>query len=139
MKATGIIRRIDDLGRVVIPKEIRKNLHIRENDPLELFVEENGVCFQKYNRYGEADWSKAKKILSALITPFALLDGYGDCVKSAGIKVQNEEDARSRKDVTIRHITSRGESLAYLVVSTECNESKMTQAETVLRCFLEEE
>ena len=51
MRATGIVRRIDDLGRIVIPREIRKNLGIAEGDPLELFVDpvENMVCFQKYN------------------------------------------------------------------------------------------
>lgn len=48
MKATGIIRRIDDLGRVVIPKEVRRNLGIREGDPLEIFVDNGGVCFIKY-------------------------------------------------------------------------------------------
>lgn len=48
MKATGIIRRIDDLGRVVIPKEIRRNAVIREGDPLEIFLHENGICFKKY-------------------------------------------------------------------------------------------
>ena len=47
MKATGIIRRIDDLGRVVIPKEIRRNLGIREGDPLEIFLQEDCVCFKK--------------------------------------------------------------------------------------------
>lgn len=49
MKSTGIIRRIDDLGRVVIPKEVRRTLHIREGDPLELFVDGDYVCFKKYN------------------------------------------------------------------------------------------
>lgn len=49
MKATGIIRRIDDLGRVVIPKEIRRNCKIREGDPLEIFLEDGGVVFKKYN------------------------------------------------------------------------------------------
>lgn len=50
MKATGIVRRIDDLGRVVIPKEIRRTLKIREGDPLEIFItKEGGVVFQKYN------------------------------------------------------------------------------------------
>ena len=48
MKATGIIRRMDDLGRVVIPKEIRRNLGIREGDPLEIFIENECVCFSKY-------------------------------------------------------------------------------------------
>lgn len=50
MKATGIIRRIDDLGRVVIPKEIRRTLHIKEGDPLEIFLDDqNGVVFRKYS------------------------------------------------------------------------------------------
>lgn len=50
MRATGIVRRIDDLGRVVIPREVRKNLGIKEGDPLEIFVDpvEKMVCFQKY-------------------------------------------------------------------------------------------
>ena len=52
MKATGIIRRIDDLGRVVIPKEIRRSLKIREGDPLEIFLENNCICFQKYSTLG---------------------------------------------------------------------------------------
>lgn len=52
MKATGIVRRIDDLGRVVIPKEIRRSLKIREGDPLEIFIENNGVYFQKYSTLG---------------------------------------------------------------------------------------
>ena len=54
MKATGIVRRIDDLGRVVIPKEIRRTLHIREGDPLEIFTEQDGaVVFKKYSPMGE--------------------------------------------------------------------------------------
>ena len=50
MKATGIIRRIDDLGRVVIPKEIRRNLKIKEGDPLEIFIEGDAVCFKAYRQ-----------------------------------------------------------------------------------------
>ena len=54
MKATGIVRRIDDLGRVVIPKEIRRTLHIREGDPLEIYTEKDGgVIFRKYSPMGE--------------------------------------------------------------------------------------
>ena len=52
MKATGIIRRIDDLGRVVIPREIRHSLNIREGDPLEILIEKNCVCFKKYSALG---------------------------------------------------------------------------------------
>ncbi|MDL2215990.1 AbrB/MazE/SpoVT family DNA-binding domain-containing protein [Ruminococcaceae bacterium OttesenSCG-928-N02] len=54
MKATGIVRRIDDLGRVVIPKEIRRTLHIREGEPLEIFTTGDGeVVFKKYSPIGE--------------------------------------------------------------------------------------
>ena len=53
MKATGIVRRVDDLGRVVIPKEIRRTLKIREGDPLEIFLDDNNcVCFQRYSALG---------------------------------------------------------------------------------------
>ena len=54
MKATGIVRRIDDLGRVVIPKEIRRTMRIREGDPLEIYTENDGeVIFKKYSPVGE--------------------------------------------------------------------------------------
>ncbi len=49
MKATGIVRRIDDLGRIVIPKEIRRNMNILDGDPLEIYLEDNRVIFQKYD------------------------------------------------------------------------------------------
>ncbi len=60
MKATGIVRRIDDLGRVVIPKEIRRTLRIREGDPLEIFTDrEGGVILKKYSPIEElSEFSK---------------------------------------------------------------------------------
>jgi AbrB family transcriptional regulator (stage V sporulation protein T) len=54
MKATGIVRRIDDLGRIVIPKEIRRTLRIRESDPLEIFTDREGeIILKKYSPLGE--------------------------------------------------------------------------------------
>ena len=54
MKATGVVRRIDDLGRIVIPKEIRKTLRIKEGDPLEIFTDrEGGIILKKYSPIGE--------------------------------------------------------------------------------------
>ena len=54
MKATGVVRRIDDLGRVVIPKEIRRTMRIREGEPLEIFVDRDGeVILKKYSPIGE--------------------------------------------------------------------------------------
>ncbi len=50
MKATGIVRKIDELGRVVIPKEIRKLMGWADGDPMEMFVDDNGVYLKKYTR-----------------------------------------------------------------------------------------
>ena len=60
MKATGIVRRIDDLGRVVIPKEIRRTLRIREGDPLEIFTDrDGGIILKKYSPIEElSEFSK---------------------------------------------------------------------------------
>ena len=61
MKATGIVRRIDDLGRVVIPKEIRRTMRIREGDPLEIYTDREGeVIFKKYSPIGELSEFAAK-------------------------------------------------------------------------------
>jgi AbrB family transcriptional regulator (stage V sporulation protein T) len=53
MKATGIVRRIDELGRIVIPKEIRRVLRIREGDPIEIYTDEDGIVLKKYARIRE--------------------------------------------------------------------------------------
>ena len=54
MKATGIVRRIDELGRIVVPKEIRRVLRIREGDPLEIFTDKDGeIVLKKYSPIGE--------------------------------------------------------------------------------------
>ncbi|MGN0631659.1 MAG: stage V sporulation T C-terminal domain-containing protein [Ruminococcus sp.] len=61
MKATGIVRRIDDLGRVVIPKEIRRTMRIREGDPLEIYTSNEGeVIFKKYSPIGEISENAAQ-------------------------------------------------------------------------------
>ena len=66
MKATGIVRRIDDLGRVVIPKEIRRTMRIREGDPLEIFTDRSGeIILQKYSHIGEIS-GYAKEYADAL-------------------------------------------------------------------------
>ena len=80
MIATGIVRRVDDLGRIVIPKEIRRNLRIKEGDPLELFTTRDGeVVFKKYSYCDEQDFAKAKEIVKVLTdVPFGIYDNYGD-------------------------------------------------------------
>ncbi|RKQ33060.1 stage V sporulation protein T [Oceanobacillus halophilus] len=78
MKATGIVRRIDDLGRVVIPKEIRRTLRIREGDPLEIFVDREGeVILKKYspiNELGHFAKEYAEALFDSLQFPVLICD-----------------------------------------------------------------
>ena len=64
MRATGIVRRIDDLGRVVIPKEIRRTMNIKEGDPLEIYIDGKFVCFKRY--MVERDWDTAHKVANSM-------------------------------------------------------------------------
>lgn len=88
MKATGIVRRIDELGRVVIPKEIRRTLRIREGDPLEIFTDrDGGVILKKYSPIGELS-ENAQELAFSLHRAFALPAAICDkdtFVASAGL------------------------------------------------------
>ena len=76
MKATGIVRRIDDLGRVVIPKEIRRTMRIREGDPLEIYTEKDGeVIFKKYSPIGELG-----DFATNYAETLAKISGHGACI-----------------------------------------------------------
>lgn len=79
MKATGIVRCIDDLGRVVIPKEIRRTMKIREGDPLEIYLDNDCVCFRKYSMLGniKEDGRRATEALNGCGIPCALYDNSG--------------------------------------------------------------
>ena len=99
MKATGIVRRIDDLGRVVIPKEIRRTMRIREGDPLEIYTGMGGeVVFKKYSPIGELSefaGQYAEAIAKSTKFPVVICD-RDHCVAAAGI---------SKKEVLERRIT----------------------------------
>ena len=88
MKATGIVRRIDDLGRVVIPKEIRRTLRIREGDPLEIYTEKDGgVIFRKYSPVGELSTfaSQYAEVLSKTANLPTLVCDRDHVVAAAGV------------------------------------------------------
>ena len=83
MQATGIVRRIDDLGRVVIPKELRRNFKIKDGDPLELFIEKDSgmICLKKYLPYNDGQFKKAYQMAKAIIPcGLAILDSHEDYV-----------------------------------------------------------
>lgn len=123
MRATGIVRRMDDLGRVVIPKEIRRQMGIKEGDPLEIFTtHEGGVCFKKYCPIGDNDWAKAKTMLKRMLAePFALFDRYGDC-QAYTSSAMAEGD---REKYLNTPIYVDGEVEGYLVTTETCANVKM--------------
>ncbi len=104
MKATGIVRRIDDLGRVVIPKEIRRTLRIREGDPLEIFTDRQGeIILKKYSPIGELSvFAKeyADSLATSLGTTVCITD-HDQVVAAAG---------QGKKDLQDKYISKRLES-----------------------------
>ena len=110
MKATGIVRRIDDLGRVVIPREIRKTLRIKEGDPLEIFTTREGeVIFKKYTYCNEEDWGKARAIVTVLTNvPFALYDNYGE------LKEMTKKDMPTYCDSADNAIFANGDIVGFI-------------------------
>lgn len=134
MKATGIVRRIDDLGRVVIPKEIRRNLHLKEGDPLELFVDKDNVVFRKYSFFNMEDYpKKLERILSGMMDKkdWALYDDYHQITKNLNfpentwsewedreIKELPNTDARfGTSRFTIYPIMASGDLLGYFATT----------------------
>ena len=97
MKATGIVRRIDDLGRVVIPKEIRRTMRIREGDPLEIFTNNGEVIFKKYSPMGEMA-SFAVDLAAAMAQGSELVVAICDrerCIATGGGKALLEKEITS--------------------------------------------
>lgn len=87
MKATGIVRRVDDLGRIVIPKEIRRTCGIREGDPLEIFLdnENDTICFRRYTRDPSED---IKRNLEQLIDDLSNEGLYAEAARADKLKTQ---------------------------------------------------
>lgn len=141
MKATGIVRRIDDLGRIVIPKEIRRTLRIRESDPLEIFTDREGeIILKKYSPIGEMStfakqYAESLSQVSghtALITDrdqfIAVSGGYKQAM-SKSISKALEEKINNRETFT----AARGDR-AFIPVFEEGNEEYMHEAITPIIC-----
>jgi len=105
MKATGIVRRIDDLGRVVIPKEIRRTMRIREGDPLEIYTDKDGgVIFKKYSLIGGLGDFAAQlcETLHKTTGRIVLITDRDSCIAVAG---------NARKQLTDKRISARMEQI----------------------------
>lgn len=141
MKATGIVRRIDDLGRIVIPKEIRRTLHIRESDPLEIFTDREGqVILKKYSPIGEmTTFAKQYAESLAQVSGHAALIGDRDqfVAVSGGYKQllgksvsrQLEERINNRETV----IAAKGDR-GFITISEEDGEEYQHQAIAPIIC-----
>ena len=102
MKATGIVRRIDDLGRVVIPKEIRRTMRIREGDPLEIFTDkEGGVIFKKYSlMVGLSEFAgQLCDTLNRTTGEMAVITDRDNCIAAAGPSRRDLQDRRISQEL----------------------------------------
>lgn len=115
MKATGIVRRIDDLGRVVIPKEIRRTMRIREGDPLEIYTSNDGeVIFKKYSAISEMseNASQVADIMSKLAACPVVIFDRDHVVAVSGV---------SKKEFNERRVSPELEDLMELRKSYFCD------------------
>lgn len=141
MKATGIVRRIDDLGRIVIPKEIRRTLRIRESDPLEIFTDREGqIILKKYSPIGEmstfakqyaeslAQVSGHVALISDRDQFIAVSGGYKQLL-GKNISKQLDEKITARETI----IATRGEK-NFIQIAEEDNETYQQEALAPIIC-----
>lgn len=102
MKATGVVRRVDDLGRIVIPKEIRRTMRIREGEPMEIFIDSGGsVVFRKYSPMGglaEVAVQLAEALAREAERPCVICDRDG-VIACSGVKAQGERISREAESL----------------------------------------
>lgn len=142
MKATGIVRRIDNLGRVVIPKEIRRSLKIREGDPLEIFLEKDCVCFKRYSALGSLSEETLRVAQTMAQRTFNhQIAIYDRDSKISGPNFYNSyvdvswEDSRTPfkyRGMGVYPIVSDGELYGYIC----CPESDMGAEMAMIVCYL---
>ena len=142
MKATGIIRRIDELGRVVIPREIRRSLKIREGDPLEILIEKNCVCFKKYSTLGSFSedilrvaQDMAQRTFKHQVAIYDRDDKISGPNSYSSYADESWEDNRTPfkyKGMGVYPIISDGELYGYIC----CPESDMSAEMTMIACYL---
>lgn len=143
MKATGIVRRVDDLGRIVIPKEIRRSLKIREGDPLEIFLEKDYVCFKRYSALNSLD----DKVLRIALTmaensglqPIAIYDTVSKLCGTENfpsyvpsVWERGNEPFEYSKTYGVYPITTNGERMGYVV----CERRNMSCEMTMIARYL---
>ncbi len=141
MKATGIVRRIDDLGRIVIPKEIRRTLRIREADPLEIFTDREGeIILKKYSPIGEMStfarqYAESLAQVSGHVTLIADRDQFiaaaGGCKQILGREISRELEERMENRECV--MAAKGDK-NFIPVATEGTEEFVHEAVCPIIC-----
>lgn len=103
MKASRIVRRVDDLGRIVIPKDIRRTMQIKEGDPLKIFTKDNMICFAKYDP-SEEEKEKIREYVAQ--NRYRILSAFFDgdtttVIFETGKKVSVKENPTDEFDLTM--------------------------------------
>lgn len=142
MKATGIVRRIDDLGRVVVPKEIRRTLRIREGDPLEIFTDREGeIILKKYSPIGELSQFAGQyaESLAAVSGHLVCITDRDHVIAAAGsgkkeyegkpISAQLEEAINERK-----HFQAKQSEKEYMKITLDDGGEHKNQIVTTIIC-----
>lgn len=142
MKATGIVRRIDDLGRIVIPKDIRRSLKIREGDPLEIFLEKDCVCFKRYSALGSLSEETLRvaqtmaqrtfKHQIAIYDRDSKISGPGSYSSYVDVSWEYNRTPFKYKGMGVYPIVSDGELYGYIC----CPESDMGAEMNMIVCYL---
>lgn len=132
MKETGIVRRMDELGRVVIPKEIRKTLRIQEGDPLEIFIEREQLILQKYSPIGSLN-GLARCVVDLLYETIGLSIGVFDTDTVLAVKgtLTKDFDKKTIADELLKVVKSR----KTLICDGENNFVKITNDDDMKNSF----
>lgn len=142
MKETGIVRRIDDLGRIVIPKEIRRSLKIREGDPLEIFLENDYICFKRYSALGSLSEETLRvaqtmaqrtfKHQIAIYDSRCKISGPNSYSSYVDVSWEDNRTPFKYKGMGVYPIVSDSELCGYIC----CPESDMGAEMTMIVCYL---
>lgn len=121
MKGTGIVRKVDSLNRVVIPKELCRMYGITEGDALEFFTEDKGIYIQKYCPFSEEDLGKVMRIVSSLMERYAIFDPNGkiEAAKGEDFPRKDYEHYGFEAGYTSRTVTKNGAIVAIITVLDE--------------------
>ena len=116
MKPTGMVRRIDDLGRVVIPKEIRRQLGLHEGDPVEIYYNDTDVCFRKYSPLGALPQSMLLNIVNSYPRLVILDENENLLAKNSTLWTPEEDSIYQEwvEDLTKKPIAVNGDQFGWV-------------------------